>query len=78
MKDLRQAFAECMEIIYGFHPVPDNQLSDIVRIFIMGWCESLRVHDDYPALQQIAQLMLEVADARWSPDDSWRWWLNSN
>lgn len=78
MKELRKAFFECMELVYGFHAIPDHQLSDVVRIFIMGWCESLREHEDFPAIEKVAPLMLEVADSRWIPDDSWRWWLNTN
>jgi hypothetical protein len=69
-------FRDSMEILYGKTPVDNQQLMDMVKVYVMGWGDSANYYD-LPAVTVESYLSFaqELTFPDWKPGDEWRWWL---
>lgn len=73
MNEFKQTFKNCMRFLYP-GPVSQSQKLDLLKVFVMGWCESAgRIS---PAIG-----LIELNKFEWLKesnleelDDTWNWW----
>lgn len=78
MKDrIVSAFHSAMALGYSNKPVTEDELTTLVRVFIVGWGEAM-VHYNVPAetCEAVYRAIIEdIVQDNFTAGDEWRWWL---
>lgn len=74
-RGMKQAFLSCMDHLYpdGLPSESSHQLRDLIRVFSMGWCESLIAQGLDDEVEKWTEEFKPIADLNWWPDDTWKW-----
>ena len=79
---MKQQFLLSIKMIYPDGVENKHHWRDIIKIYFMGYVDSLResclTESHSFSLQHeydlVLQLVKPMTDFNWWPDDSWRWW----
>lgn len=83
---MKELFKEAMRHMYA-SGVPETQLADLIRVYSMGWADSLlnttgRVGVNDPIIKatlhwqylEWMRMCKPLCESDFVPDDSWKWW----
>jgi hypothetical protein len=74
LEKMKAKFRECMrEIFPEGPPANQHQHRDMIRVFSMGWLESLLTTGQDQIADAWLQDYVPMAHVDWWPDESWRW-----
>lgn len=72
---LTKTFRDAMSLIYPGGGVDPHQLTDLVRVFVMGWGEAINFYDINDASCRAFNNALEdTARESFQAGPEWRWW----
>ena len=74
IEKMKEKFLDCMRHLYPTG-TPENQHAhrDMIRVFAMGWIESLLAAGQEQLADAWLQEYTPMADLDWWPDESWSW-----
>jgi hypothetical protein len=52
-----------------------QQHRDIIRVYAIGWGDSLKASGNLIALEAFRTEFAYIADPNWWPNETWAWWV---